>query len=103
MKSQEVLADNASTFPPHAVNPPRFKNLGYPLKNENITPLPLGKPYEIADAAVISFFAVLGEEATRYFARFAMIAHAFAAQSALGTTICAGAVFEVLIFQAIHV
>jgi hypothetical protein len=66
-------------------------------------PLPLGKLYEITDAAVVGFFAVLGKEATRYLACLAMISHALAAQTALGTTIRAGAIFKILFFQAIHV
>jgi hypothetical protein len=73
------------------------------VKNEKPASLPLAKLYEIADAAVVSSFAVLGKEATRYFPGLTMIAHAFAAQPALGTTIRAGAIFEIFFFHAFHV
>jgi hypothetical protein len=65
-------------------------------------PLPLGKPYKIPDAAVVCFLSVLGKEAARYLAGFAMITHALAAQPALGTTIRAGAIFDVFFFHAFH-
>jgi hypothetical protein len=73
------------------------------IKIENNTSLALGKLYKIADAAVVGFFAVLGKEATRYLSGLAVITHALAAQPALGTTISAGAILEILFFHAIHV
>jgi hypothetical protein len=71
-------------------------------QERNNTSLPLGKLYKITDAAVVGFFTVFGEKATGYFAGFAMIAHALAAQPAFGTTIRACAIFKILFFQAIH-
>jgi hypothetical protein len=72
------------------------------VKQEKIAFLPFGKLYEIADAAVVSFFAGLGKEAARYLACLTMITHALAAQPALGTTIRAGAISDVFFFQTIH-
>jgi hypothetical protein len=58
--------------------------------------------YEVCDAAVVGFFAVLGEEASRYLAGLAVISHALATQPALGTVVRAGAIFHVRFFHAFH-
>jgi hypothetical protein len=73
------------------------------VKNENVASLPLTKLYEIADAAVVGFFTVLWKEATRYFPCLAMISHALAAKPALGTTVRAGAIFEIIFFHTFHI
>lgn len=71
-------------------------------RKHHIIPLPLIEPYKIADAPVVGFFAVLGKEAARDLAGFAVISHALAAHSALGTTIGAGAIFGIFFFHAFH-
>jgi hypothetical protein len=58
----------------------------------------LTKLHKIPHAAVVSFFAGLWEEAAGDFSCIAMIAHALAAEASFGTTVCAGAGFEICFF-----